>query len=361
MSAPIASFLTAVYNGDAHLVEALESALGQTEKNIEIVAVDDGSTDSSREILRKYSHKDPRLRVFVEPHRGLVGTRNRALEEARGKYISVLDQDDVAMADRVEKQVRFLEQHPDCVLVGGQVETIDRTGAGIRSVGERLTGQDLAGHLENGCFLIHSSVTFRRAEVVSAGGYDPLFMPADEYDLFVRLAKNYRIASLPEIVCRYRVHGGQTSVSRILRQYLSVMCIRATFRGASRAAIRMSMQGDERNFLPVLRELGYSDDEIVANLTNTFLHWAARLRSVGDFESASELLLQAEGYVKGMKCNSHYLAQVYSWDARVDLASHHYIKAAHSLLLAFASSPVDTVRYATAKLLASFSILFRNA
>ena len=136
---PIASVLMPVYNGEAYLREAVESVLGQTETNIELVAVDDGSTDSSRAILRQFALQDPRVRVFEEEHKGLVATLNRGLDVARARYICRLDADDIAMPDRIEKQVRFLDAHEDYVLVGGQVTIIDKAGEPMGTWEQPLT------------------------------------------------------------------------------------------------------------------------------------------------------------------------------------------------------------------------------
>jgi glycosyltransferase involved in cell wall biosynthesis len=350
-----------VYNAEAYLAEAVESALGQTEKNIEVVAVDDGSTDSSREILRRYAGRDPRLRILEEEHRGLIAALNRGLEVAQGEYICRLDADDIAMPDRVDRQVRFLQEHLDYVLVGGQVATIGSAGEDIGTVGTQFTGLDLAEYLKAGCCLVHSSVAFRRAEVLSAGAYDPLFVTVEDYDLWVRLVEDYRLAKLPEIVCKFRVHGDQVSVSRILRQYLSTMCIRAAFRGATREAIRDGVRADEKDFLKVLRQLGYSDDEIAANLTNTFLHWTGRLRSAGNRESASKLLLELKGYIQEMRCDSRFLAQAHWWHSRLSLDAHCYTTAAQFLFRAAASSPRVAAKRLLGRLLAPLSSGRRRA
>lgn len=349
---PIASVLMPVYNGEAYLAEAIESLLGQTERNIEVVAVDDGSTDSSREILRRFATRDTRVRVFEEDHRGLVATLNRGLEVACGKYICRLDQDDIAMPDRVEKQVRFLEEHPDHVLVGGQAIMIGKIGEKLRSWEQPLCYPEVLASLEKGCRFQHSSVMFRRAEVLSEGGYDPLFTTAEDYDLWVRLAVNYRLANLPDLVCQYRVHGNQISCSGILRQSFLAMCIKAFYRGASREMIRKSAQAEEGDFFEVLRNLGYSDDEIAGSLAGGFLHWVATLRSAGRLESALKLLSEVEGHLKKANCHPRYLAQAYWGEILVSLDAHDHRRAVRSLLRAFASSPWRTARRVIGKLLA---------
>jgi len=352
---PIASVLMPVYNGEAYLAEAIESVLGQTEKNIEVVAIDDGSTDSSRAILRRFALQDPRVRVFEEKHRGLVPALNRGLEVARGKYICRLDADDIAMPDRVEIQVRFLDAHEDYVLVGGQATVIGQAGETIGTREQPFSHDEIEAALRSYCCLTHSAVTFRRAEVLSAGGYDSLFNPAEDYDLWVRLAVNYRLGNLPDFVCQYRVHGNQVCSSSIFKQSFMAMCIRAAFRGASRETIRESVQAKKKDFFLVLRRLGFRNDEIAEGIVGVYLYWVGRYRSMGRQEMACKLLSELTQHMLDLKCNSLYLARVYSLGILVSLDARNYARAARYLLLALALSPEETIRRLFKKLLTPFS------
>lgn len=342
IEAPIASVLIRVHNADAYLAEALESALRQTEKKIEVIVVDDGSTDSSREIVQRYAAQDSRVHLFEEEHRGLAATANRGLEVARGKYICILDADDIAMPNRVEKQVKFLEDHPDHVLVSGQATVINKTGETIGTRGKSPPDLDIAQSLKSGNFIVHSSVMYRRAEVLSAGGYDSVFPPAEDYDLWIRLAANCRLGNLPDVVCLYRVHENQQTTSRALREYLSAMCIQSAFRGASREMIRESVQADEKDFMPALRKLGYRDNEIAKSITTCYLIKVSSLNSERNHATASELLSQLKRHLGQMKGSSRYLAQAYSWEFTVSLSAHEFLHALRSLLFAFVYAPRRT-------------------
>lgn len=353
---PIASVLMPVYNGDAFLVEAIDSALAQTEKNIEIVAVDDGSTDSSREILYRYAAQDTRVRVFEEKHQGLVATLNRGLEVARGKYICRLDADDIATLNRVEKQVRFLEEHPDYVLVGGQVTLVNTAGETIRTRKQSLSTIEIEQELGSHNPFIHSSVMYRRVDALHAGGYDPAFLHTEDYELWVRLAANHRLGNVPDEVCRYRVHENQVSSTNLLRQSFTAHCIRAAFRGASREAIKENVQAEEKDFMPALRRLGYSDDEIAAGIAGGYLIWVSQLNSAGNRELAFKLLSDVQKYLKEMKASSRYLAQTYSWEFIVSLGAHNFLRAARSLFLAFASAPRKTARNILGRLFTPLAI-----
>jgi glycosyltransferase involved in cell wall biosynthesis len=206
-----------VYNGERFLAEAVESILGQTYADFELVAVDDASTDGSRSVLDRY--RDPRVRVLTnERNLGGAASANRAMTEARGVYIARMDQDDVSLPARLEKQVDFLDRHPGIALVGTWAEIIDEEG---REIGQRrfaTASDDLYRLLLKFCALVHSSVMFRRAPVLAVGGYGSgaLGRFCRDYELWLRLSETVRLANLPEILVGYRVHSGQMSAERVL-------------------------------------------------------------------------------------------------------------------------------------------------
>lgn len=355
IASPIASVVIPVYNGEAYLAEAIESALAQTETNIEVVVVDDGSTDSSRAILRRFALQDARVRVFEEEHRGLVATLNRGLEVALGRYICRLDADDIAEPSRIEKQVKFLEARQDYVLVGGQVTVIDKDGETIGARERPLLYAEVETALRRSNCFTHSSVMFRRTEVLREGGYDPLFNLAEDYDLWVRLAAHYRLGNLPDCVCLYREHGNQVSSSVMLRSAFTTMCIRASFRGASRETITKSMRAVEKDFFPVLRRLGFQNEEIADGMMGGYIYWAGRFRSLGCLEMASKTLSEAAQNLRDWKCDSLYLARVYSLEVLVSVDAHNYLRATKYMLLALVYSPGETSRRVFNKLFAPFS------
>src|SRR5579859_2675921 len=125
MTSPLVSVAMPVYNAQRYLAQAVDSILAQSFKDFEFIIIDDGSTDSSTEILRKYEAADPRIRLFSRPNTGLTIALNEALGYARGRYLARMDSDDVSLPRRLEKQVAFMEDHPDHVAVGCRVVLID--------------------------------------------------------------------------------------------------------------------------------------------------------------------------------------------------------------------------------------------
>src|SRR5213082_3006291 len=128
---PVVSVLMPVYNAQRYLPAAVESILGQTFRDFEFIIIDDGSTDRSGEILRKFAAEDPRIKLISRPNTGYVVALNEALSCASGEFVARMDADDISLPTRFERQVAYLREHTDCVLVGTNVITMDSDGAMI--------------------------------------------------------------------------------------------------------------------------------------------------------------------------------------------------------------------------------------
>jgi glycosyltransferase involved in cell wall biosynthesis len=203
----VVSVLMPVYNAERYVAEAIESILAQTFNDFELIIVDDGSTDQSLSILRRYSEQDARIRSTSSPHRGICATRNAALAMSRGEFIAVLDSDDVASPDRFEKQVGFLRTHPECVAVGCGAEVIDAEGALIGRWFMPPSHNEIdQTHLHVGMAMIHSALMARRLAVNRVGGYHLESESCEDLDLFLRLADVGQLVNLEEPLIKYRKH-----------------------------------------------------------------------------------------------------------------------------------------------------------
>lgn len=213
----IVSVVMPVYNASAYLEEALVSILTQTLSALECIVVDDGSTDGSVHIARRYAAADPRVHLLVHGrNRGNYPSRNEGMARARGEFIAVMDADDVALSERLERQVAFLRRRPECVMVGSQVLLVDPDGApiGPGTPGHTfvappadlpLTHEAIDAVLMKGRWaVVHPTVTMRRRAVEAAGGYREQFRTCADHDLYLRLAERGRIANLPETLLHYR-------------------------------------------------------------------------------------------------------------------------------------------------------------
>ena len=213
---PRVTVLMPVYNGMVYLREALESVLCQTFTDFEFLIVDDASTDGSNACIRSY--KDSRITLICNEHNiGQARSLNKGLERARGEFVARLDQDDVCLPKRLERQVSFLEKRSDLATVCAWEHSIDACGRRIRSWRSELNnfGEFLGLLLLGKCPIWHPSIMFRRNVVAELGGYDASYAPAEDFELWARLAtRRYNAAIVPEFLVLQRVHGARQSIKR---------------------------------------------------------------------------------------------------------------------------------------------------
>lgn len=211
-SEPLVSVLMPAYNSASFISAAIESILAQTYTNFELLIIDDGSTDSTLEIISKYASCDPRIRLFIREHYGLVNTLNFGLDQADGLYLARLDADDISVVHRLEIQKNYLEAQPEVVIIGSAYTLIDQMEVPIRI--SHMPQSDVAIHWH--CLFhspfAHSSV-FLRLEVLRRNGlsYDPAMKEAEDYELWSRLLKYGQGYNFPEPLVEYRVHPAQAS------------------------------------------------------------------------------------------------------------------------------------------------------
>ena len=217
--APLISVCMPVYNAKRYLKEAVESILNQTFKDFEFLIIDDGSTDRSLAILKRYAAQDRRIRLSSEPNAGYVVRLNEMLHQARGELIARMDADDVALPERFARQVEFLRSHPEVDVLGGARENIDSKGR-LLSVVRNVEGHDdIQAQAMNGfCPISHPSVMMRRKAVLAVGGYRVEMMPAEDVDLWLRMGERGRLANLPDVITRYRLLESSVSASLHFRQ-----------------------------------------------------------------------------------------------------------------------------------------------
>jgi glycosyltransferase involved in cell wall biosynthesis len=202
----------AVFDGGSWVGAALDSLLGQTLADFEVIVIDDGSTDTTPDVLA--SLRDPRLRIERRARRGLTLSLNRALELARAPLIARLDADDLALPERLARQRQFLETNPDVGLLGTGAREVDAAGREVAIVRPPVDDAAIRRALIRANPIVHSSVVMRRAALERVGGYDPSFSVAQDYDLWMRLARITRLANLPEPLVIRRLAVGRVSAVR---------------------------------------------------------------------------------------------------------------------------------------------------
>ncbi|GAA4455970.1 glycosyltransferase family 2 protein [Novipirellula rosea] len=197
--------IVTVYNETQWIRAAVDSLLEQSNRNLEILIIDDGSDDGTGEILDSYT--DPRIRVIHADRMGRAAALAMAVREARGDYVANLDADDVAYPNRIADQVAFLESHPDHAWVGGGEDRQDsqrdehyvrlypQTDAEIRRMSAKCIPY------------CHSAIMFRRSLLDEGINYDPKQPYLIDFEFFLRVAAKHKVANLPYAVVMRRAHG----------------------------------------------------------------------------------------------------------------------------------------------------------
>jgi GT2 family glycosyltransferase len=214
MSAPAVTVLMPAYNAEAHLAEAVESILAQTFGDFEFLIIDDGSSDGTPDILRKYAKQDTRIRLERNEHNlQIAATLNKGLRSAAAPLIARMDADDIAVPDRLKLQVARFAAQPELAALGGSIRFLSETG--------ELGGQRLDYPTEHEAVvralwtyernLAHPAVMFRTQAVLSLGGYRTQLNYAEDYDLWLRLSEIGLLGNLPETILYYRIHSASTS------------------------------------------------------------------------------------------------------------------------------------------------------
>ncbi len=216
---PLVSVITPVYNGEAWLGEALDSALGQTFESMEIIVVDDGSTDSSLQIAcARAEWASDRIRVISQNNAGLPTARNVAMKHARGQYYALLDADDAWQSDHLEALMEIFDRDPDLGLVHANIERVDAFGRTLdipnRTWSEQTDAFDAIAlrHEHVSC----PTAVFSRSAIEMVGSFDPQFtgLGCEDRDLWLRIAARFRIRYLDRVTARYRVHRASMSADQ---------------------------------------------------------------------------------------------------------------------------------------------------
>jgi glycosyltransferase involved in cell wall biosynthesis len=219
-SEPLVTVGMAVYNGEEFLSSAIASITSQRYRNWELLIVDDGSTDSSADIVQ--SQSDPRIHyVRNEVNRGLVGVRNQIMERAQGRFLSWLDQDDVAAPDRLSTQVSYLAAHGHISACGSWTRIITDTSAGTTNLTAIRLPTDQAQIRAQMPFrnpIACNTATMRLADFRDRGlVFRPEFGNSLDYDLWSQASDTLQLANIPMFLGSYRVHANQTSTGRALQ------------------------------------------------------------------------------------------------------------------------------------------------
>jgi glycosyltransferase involved in cell wall biosynthesis len=202
---PKISVILPVYNGEKYLAEAINSILSQTYRDFELIIVNDCSSDGTSEILSTYI--DERIRIINNSSNlKLSRSLNKGIETAQGQFIARMDADDVSLPERFEKQVAFLEGHPEIGVVGCWVRRIDEKGNITGKIFRETRPEAIKWELFFGTPVPHPTVMIRAAVIKRAGGFSNDISAAVDYECWTRLVKTTKFANLAEFLLLYRMH-----------------------------------------------------------------------------------------------------------------------------------------------------------
>ena len=230
---PLVSVIMPVYNGERYLAEAVMSILTQSHKNIELIIVNDGSTDGTSALLQQLAATDERISVISNPkplgHAGEAAF-NTGSRVAAGTYIAKLDADDIAIPDRIAIQAAYLEANPAIFLVGSYLELINENGVKIGVRDYPTTPEGIFGEFYYRSCIGNPSIMFRN-HVLDGGIYllkNEVFTD-DYYSFFMLMNKGYKFANIPKYLTKYRVHDANTVFTDIRKKWAINVAVKNSF------------------------------------------------------------------------------------------------------------------------------------
>jgi glycosyltransferase involved in cell wall biosynthesis len=334
-----------VRNVDRFLGEAIESILGQTFKEFEFIIVDFGSTDRSKAIILEYQGKDSRIKFHPIPPCGLGEARNAAGFLAQGRYIAIMDADDIAVRDRLTWQIDFMEKHPEVGVLGGAVEYITCSQE-VNDAADRVPpiaafpveDREIRASLYR-CPFWQPTVLLRTEAFASVGGYRPAFAPAEDYDLWLRIGERFQLANLERVVLKYRIHQNQVSQRKLRQQTLSFLAARAA--ASSRRDGTPDPLNSVKEITPeVLAGLGVSEADLQRALAHSYTHWIYNSTLMSQHSAAFDLAMEMLGSSTWKYADRRTVADLRLLVARVRWRQKKWLQSFLGALRAVITRPV---------------------
>jgi glycosyltransferase involved in cell wall biosynthesis len=341
MTVPIVSVVMSVFNGEHFVAEAIESILNQTFRDFEFIIIDDGSTDGTADVLERFEKADSRLVVHHHQNQGQVPSLNIGCGLARGRYIARIDGDDVALPERFERQVDYLEHHPQVALVGSSITNIDEKGnylstwplpTGNEEIRERLFElRDIP--------FCHVTLVFRAEAFRTVNGYRTAFAPAEDYDLWLRMAERWPLANLPEPLVKVRRRAHSLSFTTARQQVISRLV------AWSASAIRRAGGSDpicQQGLVnsELVRSLGVSDQVFERMLMGAYQYWIDVMLQASDKAGALRIMREALESQSWKHLNKSTLANIWLAASRIYFEQGRRLQGISCAARALAARPV---------------------
>jgi len=322
---PLVSVVLPVYNGEFFLAEAIDSILAQSFTDFELIIIDDGSTDHSLHIMRQYEKCDSRVKIITRENRGLVTTLNESIDMARGLWVARMDQDDIALPHRLERQLDWIES-TGADVCGSWIEVFGGRKKSIRK--HPVTDEAIKMGLLFGPLLAHPTVMMR-TELIRNLRYNIDWEKCEDYDLWERAAQaGWKMTNVPEVLLYYRQHNTQISNKSSSRQ--NNLTQQISRRYWTKVGDSMNIKGYEAEEVLLLKESSLNNpnmDYVDAVFTELFKQSPKELHSF-ILDYASGVYLRASAYCPDIIARWSLLTRNYRVDnsimMKVKLFILHY-------------------------------------
>ena len=330
------SVILPVYNAQDYLRETIDSVLCQTFSDFELIIINDASSDNSENIILSY--EDERI-VYLKNERNIqvVKTLNKGISKAKGHYIARVDADDICSKERFDIQIRYLDLNPDIAVVGANVIFINKCGKHIgKGIIQGQSNEQIQRELWRRCCLYHPTVMINKTLLGSALVYDEAYPHAEDYELWLRLSLNYKLANISAPLLEYRVHD-----ESITQKYNDI-AIESTIQALSRhCRVGFATDAEKKRYVQLLRfpkNISKHADYLFV-LDHFIASYELDIRSISDKaiqkkvsrNAASYLIILSCYYVKNLKKLPISAYQYYSTKVDVTLRDYFLIMRDYSV------------------------------
>ena len=291
------------FNAEKHLKEAIDSTLKQTHPDFELLLLDDGSSDNTLAIMQDYENRDPCITVLTHQNRGTAPTLNRGLQEAKTDWVVIMHADDIMEPERIASQIQFIQENPDVKVSSCLAKYISETGAQLGKTSSDLFSREkFQWYVDNqeAIGLLHPGVILHRETALQVGGYRQAFWPAEDIDLWNRIAEaGHLILVQDKLLMNYRIHTGSASTSKFMTARMRYEWGRACMRARRGGKDEPSWDQFERdwNSLPLFLRLNRDRKCHAKALYHAAGHDCLRKNYLNGFSKLGLALLLQPGYV----------------------------------------------------------------
>lgn len=223
---PLISVVMPVYNAQKYIRDAIESILCQSFKQFEFIIVMDKSTDKTKAIIKSYASKDARIRMVINESHNIATMLNYGIGLAKTNIIARMDADDISMPNRLELQYGLLTKSDNVAVVGANIIIMDTDGNEVAIRKYPVLSREIKDSLFKYSGFAHPLTMFKKQMFDEVGGYNPIFSPTEDLDLWFRLGARYEFQSIPKLLLKYRVYDLSSSHKRLKNVELLVFSIR---------------------------------------------------------------------------------------------------------------------------------------